>query len=118
MTTITRGEALDAIDAAEQMGALAYLAAFWTGDESTDADALRDFVGAHCVDGDRIRSYGPSDSDETDLAEWNGDEYEPEPRPTVTCSHCGEDVRDADSFPLSFGGNVCAPCFNRCSVED
>ena len=76
--TLTRAEAHDTIEAAEQMGALGHLAVAWDmpghWNEHAEWDAA-DFyalVDESAVDGDHVRSYGPSDSDATCLPEWEG----------------------------------------------
>lgn len=73
--TLTRAEALDLVDTYEAEGRLAVLAAHWelaghwNAHATWDADTLREHVDASCVDGDAIRSYGPSDDDETCLTD-------------------------------------------------
>lgn len=72
---LTRGQALDLIDGAEDCGidSLQYLSHQWIGHPNADLNAedlhtlLREYVEARCVDGDEIRARGPSYSDMTDL---------------------------------------------------
>lgn len=71
--TLTRGEALDLVGAAEQLGALGMLAAHWdipghwNENAEWDWSDFDSFIDEHCQNGEDVRSYGPSDSDPTDL---------------------------------------------------
>lgn len=75
---LTRAEAEETVEAAEQLGALSHLAAHWNmagwWNESAEWDEA-DFyalIDESVVDGDHVRSYGPSADDVTCLPEWEG----------------------------------------------
>jgi hypothetical protein len=71
--TLTRGEALELVNAAEQIGALGYLAAHWdipghwNENAEWDWSTFDQFIDEHCQNGEQVRGHGPSDSDPTDL---------------------------------------------------
>lgn len=70
--TLTRAEALELIDAAEQLGALAPLAAgwelsgHWNENAEWDAEDFREHVEG-CALSDASRSRGPQPDDDTGL---------------------------------------------------
>lgn len=79
MLTLTRSDALDLIDEAEQEGheSLCALAHLWIGHNEHDcataedyAAFLRDYVDEGCMDvnGDEIRSRGPCGSDDSGIS--------------------------------------------------
>ena len=72
MSTLTRDDAHDLVDAAEQLGALALLAegwdvpGHWNEQAELDSGMLHDYVDEMCLS-DETRSRGPHGDDDTGL---------------------------------------------------
>jgi len=70
--SLTRGQAIGLVMDSE-LEELRALCTFWIGHGNEDCDLeelqtlMCEYVDAACVDGDHVRSYGPHDSDLTDL---------------------------------------------------
>jgi len=99
--TLTRGEADALIADCETLAELRALSAHWIGhsNEELSADDLRgllhEYVDERALDGDRVRSYGPSDSDATDLTAPEhacGDEPAHSDGRATYCRVCGEPI--------------------------
>jgi hypothetical protein len=75
MSRLTRVQAYDAIeDCGDDLDALLDLAAHWGADDLAPwsdtaglAESLCEFVDSSVLDGDHVRSYGPHDTDQTNL---------------------------------------------------